>query len=225
MVSKKILMATSGVLVALNAHVLAQPTGLAARLEADSNFSRVDDGDSVVLDLRYATADNFLKRDVYQGFKFCYLHKVAADKFAKATRLLRQRKPGWKFRVFDCLRSRTMQKVMWEIVEHTAQEPYVSNPAKGNSHNYGLAIDASLLNEKGDPVDMGTPFDYFGPLAEPPREAEFLRAKKLTQEQINNRHLLRDVMREAGFEQLPTQWWHFDALPQKTVETLYKIVE
>lgn len=198
---------------------------LLSRLEKDRDFVNVSTHEQVKLDLRYATPNNFLKRDVYNGFNQCFLHRLAAEKIQKAEKLLSARKPGWRFLVFDCLRPRTIQREMWKIVEHTPQQPYVANPEKGSMHNFGFAVDLSLTDATGGPIDMGTPFDFFGPLAEPQKENQFLEEGKLSKEQIANRKTLRSIMVDSGFIQLPNEWWHFDALPRKDVQAKHRIVE
>ena len=114
---------------------------------------------------------------------------------------------------------------MWSLVKQTPQQPYVANPDKGSLHNFGFAIDLSLIDSSGNPLDMGTAFDFFGPLAEPRKENDFLKQGKLSSEQVRNRQILRSIMQEAGFVQLPIEWWHFDALPRQEVQDHYRIVE
>lgn len=72
---------------------------------------------------------------------------------------------------------------------------------------------------------MGTNFDDFSPLSQPRLEETFLREGKLSKAALENRHLLKTVMESAGFIQLPVEWWHFDALPEKEVKVKYKIIE
>lgn len=175
--------------------------------------------------LRYASADNFLKQNVYGDFHLCYLHQVAAEKFRKAVALLGKEHPGWKFLVFDCLRPRSIQKKFFAVVAGTPQQSYVANPRTGSIHNYGFAIDLSLEDASGQPIDMGTGFDDFSKRAEPRREKYFLAHGQLTVQQLANRRILRDIMQRAGFIQLANEWWHYDALPKKEVRSRYRIVE
>jgi D-alanyl-D-alanine dipeptidase len=58
---------------------------------------------------------------------------------------------------------------------------------------------------------MGTPVDYLGALAEPKNETKYLDSGELTREQVQNRELLRTVMRKAGFRGISNEWWHFEA--------------
>ena len=101
----------------------------------------------------------------------------------------------------------------------------MANPKGGSIHNFGFALDLSILDEYGKELDMGTPFDDFTPLAEPRLEQKFLKEGKLTELQIKNRRLLRNVMEQSGFITLPVEWWHFDALPAAEVRLHYQIVE
>lgn len=194
-------------------------------LSHNPNYTDVTAYPHVHTSLRYATTDNFLKQNVYGDFHRCYLQQVAADKFHKAVDLLGKERPGWKFLVFDCLRPRSIQKKFFAVVAGTPQQPYVANPRNGSIHNYGFAIDLSLEDASGHPIDMGTGFDDFSKRAEPRREQYFLALGKLTAQQLANRRILRQIMQRAGFIQLATEWWHYDALPKKEVRTHYKIVE
>ena len=72
---------------------------------------------------------------------------------------------------------------------------------------------------------MGTPFDFYDALSEPRHEEMFLRQGKLKRYHYENRMLLRNVMRKAGFYPLSIEWWHFDAFPGSDVRRRYGIVE
>jgi len=178
----------------------------------------------VVIDLRYSTTNNFTGKDLYGGFDQCFLHKIAAAKLEKAWGLLRKRKPGWKFLIFDGLRPRSVQWMLWDVVEGTDEESYVADPKRGSIHNYGFAIDMSLVDEKGKEVDMGTPYDSFTKLAQPRHEQENLENGDLTREQVNNRLILRYVMTNAGFNYISNEWWHFDGTTREELSK-YKIIE
>jgi D-alanyl-D-alanine dipeptidase len=196
-----------------------------AQLASDKTYVDVSTFPNVHVSLRYASENNFMGKNVYGEFHGCFLHKVAADKFHQATRALQQEKRGWKFLIFDCLRPRSLQTKLFAVVRGTSQQPYVADPRTGSLHNYGFAIDLSLEDVNGSEIDMGTRFDDFSTLAQPLHERENLTAGRLTKEHVENRLLLRKIMSEAGFIQLPIEWWHYDALPKLEVKAHYKIVE
>lgn len=179
---------------------------------------------SIKVDLKYSSADNFLKEDVYGDLNHCYLQNDAAVKLGKAQKILKKTFPGFSLIIYDGARPLAIQKKMWDIVKGTKQEPYVANPAAGSIHNFGAAVDLSIVDETGAPLDMGTPFDFFGDLAQPRLEEKYLKEGKLTKQHVRNRQLLRNVMTEAGFIPLMIEWWHFDAFTKKEIKEKYKII-
>lgn len=179
----------------------------------------------IVVELKYATSDNFLHKNVYGDLKKCYLLKEAAQKLAAAQKSLTALHPGWRLKIYDGARPRRIQAAMWALVKGTPQQPFVANPETGSIHNYGAAVDLTVVDEKGHELDMGTPFDFFGDLAQPRLEEASLKQGKLSAEQVQNRHLLRKVMTEAGFISISSEWWHFDAFPKEEVRKRFKIIE
>lgn len=169
------------------------------------------------VELKYATADNFTGVVIYSPEQRCYLHEETARALAAAQAELSRRHPGYRLIAYDCARPQRAQKRLFDAVKNTPRGRYVANPYKGepSRHCRGLAIDLSILDENGHPLDMGTAYDFLGPLAEPRLEAQFLAGKRLTPAQADNRRLLREVMNKAGFAQLPTEWWHFNLRPKQ----------
>lgn len=188
-------------------------------------FVELGPADGLLIDLRYASADNIMGRNLYGAFDTLLLHAVAAAKLREAARLLAARRPDLRLLVFDGLRPNRIQRVFWDEVRGTPRQPYVADPAIGSLHGFGFAVDLSLADAGGRELDMGTPFDDFTPLAEPRREQAFLAEGRLTREQVEGRVLLRQVMENAGFLPLPIEWWHFDALPADQVRLRYPLVE
>jgi D-alanyl-D-alanine dipeptidase len=189
------------------------------------DFVEIQPSPAVDIDLRYASQNNFTGKNLYGIFNKAYLHHIAGEKLSEAIKTLENLKPGYRLVIYDALRPRSVQKILWDYVKGTEKESYVANPKGGSIHNFGFAVDLSLLDTKGKEVDMGTYFDEFSPLSQPQLEEKFLREGKLSQEALDNRHLLRKIMESAGFIQLPIEWWHFDALPKKEVKEKYKIIE
>jgi zinc D-Ala-D-Ala dipeptidase len=167
--------------------------------------------------LMYSTADNFVQQDVYGDLERCYLRPEAVDKLKLAQSLLKATHPGWTLLVYDGVRPHRIQTLMWEQLDIPYKRNYLAPPWEGSVHNYGCAVDLTIADEKGVPIDMGTPFDFFGKEAQPQLEAAMLAQGKLTEAQIANRKLLRGVMKEAGFHDIHTEWWHFNAVANATV--------
>lgn len=162
-------------------------------------FVEIIPSSKVAVDLRYATANNFMNKNVYGVFNVAFLHEKAAEKFLKAVSFLEKAKPGYKFIIFDALRPRSVQYKLREHVVGTDQQKYVANPKSGSVHNYGFAIDLSVLDENGRELDMGTAFDALNELSQPQLEPQFLKQGQITQKQLDNRMVLRDAMTQAGF--------------------------
>jgi D-alanyl-D-alanine dipeptidase len=196
-----------------------------AQISAHPDFVNLRTLPSTQIELKYATTDNFMGKNVYGEFTEPFLHRLAASKFREAGELLRRERPQWSFLVFDALRPRTAQRLLWAHVEGTPQEAYVANPERGSMHNYGCAIDLTLIDENGVQLDMGTGFDAFHPLSQPKLEAEHLNAGLLTHTHVNNRLVLRRAMTGAGFLQLSHEWWHYDAFSGEEVRSRFQIIE
>ncbi|GAB6058308.1 M15 family metallopeptidase [Desulfonatronum parangueonense] len=181
---------------------------------------------SILVDLKYASEDNFMGANAYGDFTRAYLRPEAADKLVAASALLQKRHPELRILVGDALRPRSIQHRMWKLVVGTSQQNYVANPFTGSMHNYGAAVDVTLFNtQTGEELDMGTPMDHFGPLSQPRLEGYFLQEGELTEEQIANRHILRGVMVDAGWVPLEIEWWHYDAFAKDLVREKYTIIE
>jgi beta-N-acetylhexosaminidase/D-alanyl-D-alanine dipeptidase len=159
----------------------------------------------IVLDIRYATDNNFTGAAVYP-LAACYLRADAAGRLAQVQADLRARGQGLK--VFDCYRPFSIQKKFWALVpdERYVAKPVEDNgrPVAGSKHNRGAAVDATLVDASGRELEMPSGFDDFSekahrgyPGASPAAQA--------------NARLLEDAMARRGFTGLPTEWWHFDA--------------
>ena len=94
----------------------------------------------------------------------------------------------------------------------------------GGLHNYGMAVDVTLCDAKGDTLPMGTVIDYLGPLAHIDKESSAVARKQLTPQAKRNRELLRLVMRQAGFKALRTEWWHFNFISRAEARAHYKVI-
>ncbi|EEF60920.1 D-alanyl-D-alanine dipeptidase [Pedosphaera parvula] len=151
----------------------------------------------VVLDIRYATTNNFTGKKLYPVAKCC-LRKEAAVSLREVQEELHEL--GYGLKIYDGYRPLSVQKKMWEVYPH---EDYVANPAKGSRHNRGAAVDLTLIRLDGTAVSMPTEFDDF-------TEKAHRNYMDLPEEQIQNRELLARIMTAHGFKGLPAEWWHFD---------------
>ena len=182
---------------------------------------------SITVDLKYSTDNNFLHKNLYGDMQNCYLQKETAQKLVKAQALLKKRFPFYSLIIFDGVRPLSIQKKMWDELQvpENMKDKYVSDPAVGSLHNYGCAVDVSIVNEDGWEMDMGTPYDYFGELGHPIAESRMLKEGKLSWRQYENRKLLREVMTQSGFTIITTEWWHFNGSSLKIAGEKYRIVE
>lgn len=154
-----------------------------------------------VYDIKYATADNFLKQAVYDCPE-CFLRKETALALIKANESFIEK--GYKILIYDCYRPLDVQKKMWAILPGTN---YVANPKKGSKHNRGAAVDLTLIDKTGKIVDMGTPFDFFG------KEAHHTFTK-LPKEVLDNRKLLKETLNQFNFRHISSEWWHYEYRPE-----------
>lgn len=153
---------------------------------------------SVVLDLKYATEDNFMNEKLYPRIKTTYLRKTAAEALQKVAKELDAQ--GLGIKIWDAYRPYAVTQLMWEKIKDPR---YVADPSKGSGHNRGVSVDLTLINvNSGEELKMPTGFDNFSDTA----HADF---SALSTEIIKNRSILKTVMEKHGFIGLDTEWWHF----------------
>lgn len=151
---------------------------------------------SILIDMRYATEDNFVQEKMYECGR-CFFRPEVARAVVAAHRELQQQ--GLALKMLDCYRPRPVQ---WKLWEKVPDRRYVSDPRKGSMHNRGAAADLTLADSTGQELAMGTPYDFFGPEAHPSYRA-------LPDSVLANRALLREAMIRHGFRPIRTEWWHF----------------
>lgn len=147
--------------------------------------------------LAYATASNFTGAHVYREGARCFLHPAAEEKLRTATQLAAQL--GLRFLIFDAFRPTEAQ---WKLWAHTPDPNFLADPAKGSPHSRGVAVDLTLLDASGKPLDMGTAFDEFT-LRSHHGNLEISSAAQA------NRLLLMGIMTTAGFDFYRNEWWHY----------------
>jgi D-alanyl-D-alanine dipeptidase len=165
----------------------------------DSTFVELIQLDSdFVLDIRYATEDNFMKKKVYPCAK-AFLRKKTALALLRAHEEVK--KMGFRFKIYDAYRPLSVQWILWNS---TDKKQYVANPKKGSNHNRGCAVDITLVRDKDlSELDMGTPYDFFG------KEAHHSYTG-MSKEVRENRNILRKVLENNGFKAVSHEWWHYD---------------
>lgn len=150
-----------------------------------------------VFDMKYATADNFLKEKVYPCDE-CFLRVKTVKALLEANKSFLAK--GFRIKLYDCYRPKAIQKKMWKIVPDAN---FVANPKKGSIHNRGGAVDISLVDSLGIEVNMGTKFDFFG-------EEASHTYQNLSEEILANRKFLKEIMLQNNFKSFDSEWWHYN---------------
>ncbi len=181
----------------------------------------------ILVDLKYATTDNFMGENVYGNLKRAYLQPEVAQDLKKSLTRLWEIDSSLTLLVYDAVRPRSVQQKMWDILDMPASEKskFVANPANGSIHNYGCAIDITIASLDGIPLDMGAGYDDPAKIAYPSYEKAYLDSGMLSQQHIDNRKLLRQVMKAGGFWGIDTEWWHFNRYARETAADRFGILE
>jgi D-alanyl-D-alanine dipeptidase len=190
-----------------------------------ADFVPLADIAGVLVELRYASAQNFAGRDLYGDLNCAYLHRHAAQALRTSAQWLQQHAPQRRLLVLDALRPHRVQITLWNFLGDTPLRQYLANPARGSIHSFGMAVDVTLVDAQGHELHMGTGFDDLTELSHPSKEREYLAQGRLTQEQIANRQLLRDAMQAGGFAGISSEWWHFDYGDRVVVRESYTRIE
>lgn len=208
----------------LSAYIHAEDLDTYLRSKGMVDISELDS--TIRVQLVYASPDNFLGKPVYAGITRAWLHPDAAKKLVAAQQMLKKEYPELTLVVYDAARPMEVQRKMWAMVRGTDKVNYVSNPSNGGGlHNYGMAVDVTILDKDDRPLPMGTPFDFFGEEAHTNNENALLAAGKITNEAFENRRLLRRIMRNAGFRVIPYEWWHFNACSRAEARESYPVLD
>lgn len=167
---------------------------------------------------------NFFRENYYNGLNKAYLRREVAEKLSSAQKHLKSQFLGYSILIMDAGRPRSVSQLMYDKMKGTKFAKFVANPQKGSMHNYGIAVDVTIVDDNGKEIDMGfTPF-YKSNLSIYWGYAK-LKVFKLTQTQKQNRELLATVMKSAGFFPLSYEWWHFNGMPKDESRKRFKIIE
>ena len=157
----------------------------------------------VKLDI-YATPDNFSHVAVYPAPR-CFLRADVAKRLATVQAELKAQGLGLK--VYDCYRPFSIQKKFWALVpnEDWVAKPVEKDgkPVSGSKHNRGAAVDLTLVDAAGNELPMPSGFDDFSEKARRDYTGGDPAARA-------NSKRLEAAMQKAGFDPLPSEWWHFD---------------
>ena len=197
-----------GVVIALSSAICAAPTVAVASpavppvSDAALAAGLVDVRTVVpdaVIDLRYATPNNFVGVPLYPADARCLVHESMAPGLAAAAAVLRSTGEALVF--WDCYRPHDVQVRMFEAVP---DPNWVARPGPyARSHEAGRSVDVTIANADG-PVDMGTDFDDFTP------RALAYATDGVSPAAQANRARLRDAMNAGGLTVYQGEWWHFD---------------
>jgi D-alanyl-D-alanine dipeptidase len=179
-------------------------------IASHADFRRLAGIAGIEVELRYATANNFVGRDLYSPLDCAWLHGDAAAALEKAAGWLARQQPGLRLRVLDALRPQRVQEQLWAALQGTDLLGYLANPVRGSIHSFGMAVDLTLVDGNGKEFDMGTPFDDLSELSHPALEDRFVAEGRISRAQIRNRQLLRAAMDQGGWVGISSEWWHFD---------------
>ena len=163
---------------------------------------------NLVLDIRYATTNNFTGEKIYNLSK-AYARKPVADALKKIQADLNAK--GLGIKIFDAYRPYKATVRFYEVYHDTT---YVASPYRGSRHNRGCALDLTVVDLKtGQELKMPTEFDSFKKEAWPTSEVKdpAIRA---------NRQLLINAMEKHGFKVNASEWWHYDFIGWKAYEVL-----
>lgn len=161
----------------------------------------------VLLDLAYATMENFTGKPVYARAA-CYLHEDAESKLRHAIDLAAA--VGLRFKIFDAFRPSEAQWVLWD---HTPDPDFLADPRRGSPHSRGAAIDLTLIDGADAELEMGTAFDAFTPLSHH-ADTEVSEAAQ------RNRFLLLGLMSAAGWDFYGKEWWHYQLFDARAYSLL-----
>ena len=209
---------------------IAQSSSFDAKMRKYGLVNIKDLDKTIIVDLKYSSEDNFVGEDMYGELVDAYFEKEFADRVAHAQRILQSRHPEYTLLIYDAARPISVQRYMHQLVQGTEFEDFVADGTRGGRHNYGVAVDLTIVHKDGTPLDMGAEFDEFSdaaavkgtPDTSDPKtrsvdvyEAYILSLVAqdvISVEAANNRILLIEVMHEAGLVPYRREWWHFEEI-------------
>ena len=175
------------------------------------NIQKLDP--TILVDIRYSSKSIFLKEDMYGNLEEGFLRRKPIEILCQANKHLKASHQELRLLVFDGLRTRSVQKKLWDALDTipiSMRTQFVADPKKRSIHNYDEAVDLSLALENGSELDMGIEYGHFGELTFPTIEDSLLDLGKLTNKEIENKRILRKKTTKTCFSPIDCEWWHFD---------------
>ena len=155
---------------------------------------------TIKLDIRYATARNFLGTPLYSQAR-AFMQRPAAEALVRVQHALAR--DGYGLLVHDAYRPWYVTKLFWDATPPDKHE-FVADPAQGSRHNRGCAVDLTLYNLRdGNAVTMPSLYDEMSERAYPTYAGGDAAARRM-------RDYLRTHMEAEGFSVYRSEWWHFD---------------
>lgn len=154
---------------------------------------------TIVIELRYATSRNIAGRPLYPPNMPALVRPSVAAKLVQAQNELLPR--GYRLKIWDAYRPKAAHDQLWQLYPN---KKYVGNPTDGigSLHTWGVAVDATMVDDKGRDVQMPTQFDEFTPAA----MLNYTGRDPFVKGRL---HTLQRAMARAGFLGMRTEWWHF----------------
>ena len=181
---------------------------------------------TIQVHLVYSTPDNFTHTILYKDIHKAFMLPVVADILKRAQAQLKAQHPDYSLLVYDAARPLSVQWDMWEVATATNTTYYVADPRKAQGlHNYGAAVDITIVDGRGDPISMGTPFDWFGVEAHITNEDSLVKSGAISQQELDNRLLLRKLMTDNGMLTIRSEWWHFELMRGPEAQKTFKLIE
>jgi len=193
------------------------------------SFVRLKEVDaSIRQEMRYFGSNNFIGKPI-DGYRKpeCWLARQAAEALTRAQKEAQTK--GLTFKVFDCYRPQRAVDhfVRWakDLSDEKQKTVFYPKVEKGrlfqdgyiaskSGHSRGATVDLTLSKATGEELEMGTPFDFFDPMAHTANPS----VSKLAKE---NRALLVSLLAKAGFRNYEKEWWHHTYQPEPFPETYF----
>jgi len=181
---------------------------------------------TIKIELRYASGNNFMKRNMYGCLKNAYLAPELAGRVVKAQHKLKEYNEYLSLVILDAARPLSIQRIMYDTVKGPDKDIYVADPdSNGGFHNYGIAVDLTITDIRTGDLDMGSEFDFFGEESHVGIEIDLYKNGKITLEDVKNRYFLYSLMLEQQLFPLANEWWHYQYHTEETDKQNFRLMD